>query len=266
MRFPGQLLFRLQFDRWKPSLVPGVFLLGGVLLSRSLGLLQSLEWQTLDNGPLQHLAVICHSLEKPVSPEQLSKQLRSLDREIREIGEYLHQQSLSATTSFRLGSGLTLDLAYPIHELFYEVYRDTLERDFPCFQTLKVKVRSFEPIEVPLALDRKRQLCQFLEEALCNIGKHATGVKRVSATGKIEGDRYTLTVQDNGAGNSVSIEGRGTRQCQALAKSLRGEFTRESVAPRGMVCRLTWKLREDSLGWRQFQKLWRKKGAGKSSG
>lgn len=264
---------------WWIPLAPALLALGlnGTILTafyqydRALRLQIRERQQTIENtftlihnGPLQHLAVICRSLEQPVSPERLFEQLRALDREIREIGEYLQQQSLSDTTGFRLGSGLKLDLARPIHELFYEVYRDTLARDFPCFQTLKVRVRSFDPIEVPLSIERKRQLCQFLEEALCNIGKHANGVKRVSATGRVEGDRYTLTVQDNGSGNPASGSSRGTRQFHALAKSLRGQFIRESVAPTGTVCRLTWRLTESYPGFRWFRNVFREKKGGES--
>lgn len=44
----------------------------------------------------------------------------------------------------------------------------------------------FEPIdEQYLNLEYKRELCQFLEEALGNIGKHAEGTKHIQVTGKI---------------------------------------------------------------------------------
>jgi two-component sensor histidine kinase len=130
-----------------------------------------------------------------------------------------------------------------MRELFYTVYSHTIQRDFPCFKTLKVKARSFDPIEEQyLNLDRKRELCQFLEEALCNVGKHAQGVTRLSATGKRNEDSYTLSIKDNGSNPCSSSEGRGTKQCQNIAKQLRGTFKREPLPKKGTLCELTWSI------------------------
>ncbi|MDZ8224106.1 MULTISPECIES: hypothetical protein [unclassified Nostoc] len=53
----------------------------------------------------------------------------------------------------------------PLHDLLYEVYSSTLERqEFEHFKTLKVKVRNFDPIDDKyLTREYKREICLFLE-------------------------------------------------------------------------------------------------------
>ncbi|MEI2577792.1 sensor histidine kinase [Scytonema sp. PRP1] len=198
----------------------------------------------IHNGPLQTLANTLRCVqEQNYSREKLHSQLKSLNFEIRAIGEYLKLEALDQEESLRIGSGLKLDLKLPIHELFYEVYTSTLERDLPFFQNLKVKTRSFDPIgEEYLSIEQKRELCQFLEEALCNVGKHAVGAKFIQATGKENQGWYTLTIKDNGCGISSNLENKGTKQAINLACKLGGHFKRESVSPRGTLCELTWFL------------------------
>jgi two-component sensor histidine kinase len=91
-----------------------------------------------------------------------------------------------------------------------------------------------------LSIEQKRELCQLLEEALCNVGKHAKGVTRLSATGIQKEGWYTLSIKDNGAGIHSSSEGRGTKQCQNIAKQLGGTFKRESLKKKGTLCELAW--------------------------
>ncbi len=148
-----------------------------------------------------------------------------------------------------LGSRQQLDLNIPLHELLYEVFSSTLERkDLPCLQKLKVKIRDFQPIEPNcFTIQQKRALCQFLEEALCNVGKHAVNVTRLSAVGKHLQGYYTLSVKDNGAGITSTQENRGTKQCREIAKLLGGEFKRESLEPKGTLCELTWRLKSRKL-------------------
>ncbi|GAB1540289.1 hypothetical protein NUACC21_29580 [Scytonema sp. NUACC21] len=199
----------------------------------------------IHNGPLQTLA---HALrcvqDKDLPQDNLHGQLENLDREIRAIGEHLKLEAINQEESLLLVSGLKLDLKLPIHELFYEVYTSTLKRDLTHFQNLKLKSRSFDPIEEKyLSIEQKRELCQFLEEALCNVGKHAVGAKRIQATGKENEGYYTLSIKDNGCGICSNSENKGTKQAINLAKKLGGHFKRESVSPRGTSCELTWSLR-----------------------
>ncbi len=184
-----------------------------------------------------------HVQDQDIEQNRLLEELKNLNSEIRELGEYLKLEALDREESLRLGSSLILDLKLPIRDLLYEVYSHTLQRNFPCFKTLKVKAYSFEPIEEKyLSLEQKRELCQFLEEALCNVGKHAKGLTRLSATGKQSEGWYTLSIKDNGAGIYSCCEGRGTKQCLNLARKLRGEFQRKSLPEKGTLCELTWPI------------------------
>ncbi|MDZ8106360.1 MAG: CHASE2 domain-containing protein [Nostoc sp. DedQUE12a] len=201
----------------------------------------------IHNGPLQTLANVLRQMQAQDWPHQeLKLQLEKLNYEIREIGEYLKLEALSQDESLRLGSGLKLDLKCPIHELFYAVYTSTLERhDLEYLKNIKVKIRTFEPVDDKyLSVNNKQELCLFLEEALCNVGKHAKGVKRIEAIGKKYEDFYILKIQDNGPGLISSVESKGTKQLRNIAKNLGGDFRRESIAPKGTVCEISWKLRK----------------------
>ena len=198
----------------------------------------------IHNGPLQTLAnILRHVQDQNLEPNRLLEELKNLNWEIREVGEYLKLEALDRKESLRLGSGLILDLKTPIRDLLYEVYSHTLQRNFPSFKTLKVKAYSFEPIEEQyLSLEQKRELCQFLEEALCNVGKHAKKLTRLSATGKENKGWYTLSIKDNGSSICSSSEGRGTKQCLNLAKKLKGKFKRTCLGEKGTLCELTWPI------------------------
>ena len=208
----------------------------------------------IHNGPLQTLANLLRRVQdENISHNYLVEELKNLNSEIRVLGDYLKREAIAQEESLRLGSGLILDLKLPICELFYEVTSHTLQRDFPCFTTLKVKARSFDSIEESyLSIERKRELCQFLEEALCNVGKHAQGVTRLSATGKQNEGWYTLSIKDNGSSICSTFEGRGTKQCLAIAKQLRGRFKRDCLEEKGMLCELTWPLAGRNWNLAQF--------------
>ncbi|WP_335022368.1 sensor histidine kinase [Nostoc sp.] len=199
----------------------------------------------IHNGPLQTLANVLRQMQaKDWSHEELRSQLEKLNYEIREIGEYLKLEALSQDESLRLGSGLKIDLKCPIHELFYVVYSSTLERsDLEYLKNIKIKIRTFEPVdEKYLSIQHKQELCLFLEEALCNVGKHAKGVKCIEAIGKKDNDSYTLKIQDNGTGLISYLESKGTKQLKNIARNLGGDFKRETLSPKGTICQITWKL------------------------
>ncbi len=199
----------------------------------------------IHNGPLQTLANALSQLRtEELSQEKLISQLETLNHEIRDIGDFLKKDALNSEEILRLGSGLILDLNKPVNELFYEVYNSTLQRDdLKYLPNIKVKTRSFEPInDKYLNLQQKRELCQFLEESLCNVGKHAHGAKRIQVTGKKQDGWYTLSIKDNGCGINSSSESKGTKQCQDLAYKLHGTFRRESISPKGCLCEISWRL------------------------
>lgn len=242
---------------WIP-IVPNLLILNGVSLSafafyqRDKFLRSQIQerintikytFSLIHNGPLQTLAYgLQHMRAQDISEEELINQFEKLNQEIRDISNFLELEALGEEYILRLGSGLILDLNRPLHDLLYEVYSTTLEReDFAFFQTLKVKIRNFEPIDDKyVSREQKRDICLFLEEVLCNVGKHAQGVRRVQASGAYSENKYKLWVKDNGDGIKSKVENKGTKYCKTLARQLGGEFQRKPVSPRGTICELSW--------------------------
>lgn len=225
------------------------------------------------NGPLQSLAILLRDVQQDQVPSpEIFQRLAQLNAEIRDLGQSLikstqtEESTTSLTTSLdaiasgtaqraitygtaqraiaqstlRLGSGTHLDLSLPLHNLLYEVYAVTLKRKLPYFESIRVKVRNFAPLEnTVLTFELKGEICLWLEEALCNVGKHAQGVTRIQVTGTFQDGKYTLKVQDNGVGCTPK-SGEGTKQSNRLAQRLRGTFRRESLPKGGTTCELAW--------------------------
>lgn len=207
-------------------------------------------FDTIHNGPLQTLAKLLRAVrEQDLPSEQLLSELEQLNRELRAVYESVQRETLNQEENLHLGSGLELNLQAPLHEILYEVYSTTLERNFPCFKTLKVKVRTFEPIDAHnLTIEQKRGLCRFLEEALCNVGKHAKEVTRLNVM-CIQKDGWCIVrITDNGVGIQSRSEGRGTQQCKTLARQLGGTFQRIPLSPKGTLCELTWPVAKPWFG------------------
>lgn len=246
----------LMFSWWIPVVPTFIALLGTGLVTSYIQDLRSLITQrqqmidqrqrTLDeafnalhNGPLQTLAGILSNLkQEAIAPEQLSLKLESLDQELREVYESLRPDRIAQQVSA------------PLHELFYEIYHHTLQRDFPTFKQIKVKIHDFQPMDDDyLSLEQKRELCLFLEEALCNVGKHANGATRLIVNCKQEQGQFALRVIDNGEGIKASLgqsllQRGGTKQARNLAKQLGGNFKRSPNTPKGTICELTWTLKD----------------------
>jgi len=270
---------------WWLPIVPALaaFLVTGVILHAFDVYKQSLQSRIRDrqqviektftaihNGPLQTLASLIRETDNPeVSRLVLQKDLQLLNRELRSIYTAV-QNEVTQETRLYLHGESSLDLTTPLHELLYEVYADTLQRDFPNFTSLKVKVVKFESFdESLLSSEDKRNLCRFLEEALCNVGKHAAGASRLMIDCRYDGYTNMIRVADNGGhldGNDggqeaiaqqpnepgtqvvskVEIQrsvGRGTAQARALANQLGGTFERCPRTPKGTCCELTWQPR-----------------------
>lgn len=211
---------------------------------RSLTLKRS--YDAVHNGPLQTLAAMLRNLDEEPSLEQLRSQLQELNRELRTVYESMHQALVTGDTS---------DLNQPIDELLYTVYDTTLKRNLPGFWTIRTFIPpDFTPLkDCPLDAQQKQGLCLFLEEALCNVGKHAVEATYLDVVCKLDNHHYSLQIIDNGtqyfAGLSRVPMGRGTDQARELARSLRGTFQRRKCTPQGTVCELTWKFRQP---WWQF--------------
>ena len=203
-------------------------------------------FETIHNGPLQTLAKTLKSVREQKLPPnellpELEKELEKLNYELRGVYEYLQQEPLTQDNSLYLGRGIELNVQDPIYEVLYQVYSHTLERDFPCFKTLRRKARSFDPIDDRnLSIEQKQGLCRFLEEALCNVGRHAIGVTCLEVTYSYKEGCYTLSIIDDGVSIKSSKEGRGTQQMRNLARQLKGKFTRSPVSPQGTLCQLCW--------------------------
>ncbi|MEM6450376.1 MAG: hypothetical protein AAF703_08690 [Cyanobacteria bacterium P01_D01_bin.105] len=231
----------------------------------------------IHNGPLQTLAVLLRDIQhqpihQPLPAEKLWERLSGLNTEIREVRTSLIDDGLRAVHNIdtaitspreclsewplehllRMGEGSYLDLNLPLHCLFRDVYTFTLKRPLPYFAGIKVKVREFSPIDnVVLSLGTKRSLCLWLEEALCNVGKHARGATRIIVMGRNQAGIYRLSIQDNGRGISKVLEQRkldqerqrqGTQQSHELATQLGGKFHRESLPKGGVICELSWPI------------------------
>jgi len=201
-------------------------------------------FNVIHNGPLQTLSSTLRKLrDQNIPQEQLLVVLESLNTEIRQIGEHAKQEVLTDERSLYLRDGIKLDLQLPIDELLYEVYSYTLDRpEFFRFESLKVSY-DFEPVDLPiLSIEQRQSLCRFLEEALCNVGKHAESATHLTVTGVYQKGWYTLQVVDDGIGLRTAREGEGTRYARLVAAQLRGKFKRESIIPKGTLCQLSLPL------------------------
>lgn len=199
-------------------------------------------FEDIHNGPLQTLKSLMREVkDRQVSQDYLLDRLATLDGDLRKMYEFLQQQTFTSENSILLGNGVKLNLDRPLHELLYLVYRNTLERDFPCYKTLKITIPKFPEFhDRNLNAEQKRGLCRFLEEALCNVGKYAEGATRLKVTLDRQEDLYLLRVEDNGKGIENQNEGQGTKQAKTLARQLRGKFDRTPITPKGTRCQLSW--------------------------
>ncbi|WP_168652564.1 MULTISPECIES: CHASE2 domain-containing protein [unclassified Dolichospermum] len=207
----------------------------------------------IHNGPLQDIAKILRKFNENIEipANELKDIISKINFDLREISDYLEKES--NLKSLRLGNGEKIDLTFPIHDLFLRVFTATLKRNFDCFQSIKIKTRDFDPIDPEyISLEEKQNLCLFLEEALCNVGKHAHGATRISAIGKQENGKYILSIQDNGQGiNSSCKKNDGTKLFSQLEKKLGGKFERKFIPPQGTLCELTWELRDKNRNFHQ---------------
>ena len=202
-------------------------------------------FNAIHNGPLQSLSMLRrNSKDNRLTQEELLRQLENLDLSIRNIYESMLREGLNLEASAYVSDRLRLNLGEPLHEVLQQVYGDVLGRDLPYFAGVKVKVVNFEALdEKSLTVEVKRGICRFLEEAMCNVGKHAIGVTKLEVRcGQVEG-RQVVRVVDNGTGVLTEREGMGTQQARKLAKRLRGRFERSVRSTKGVMCELSWKGR-----------------------
>ncbi len=202
-------------------------------------------FNAIHNGPLQELSLLLQAVKsETIALPDVSDRLEYLNSQIRHIGESLQQNaSRESAEMLVLGDGELIDLKMPLNELLHLVADRILYSDrYPNLSDLKVKVINFQEIPSQLSIDQKRQLCQFLEESIGNVGKYAVGATRLQLVGKVSGDVYRLSVEDNGQGEVFDRVGEGTKQARRLAASLGGRFERFNRSAGGVICFIEWNI------------------------
>lgn len=222
-------------------------------------------FNAIHSGPLQTLVGILRTAQEQATAPPFLPELQRLNQELRAVYGSVQREAIADEPHLRMGSAIELALQAPLHELLYKVYCNTLEQELPYLKTIEVKIVQFDPLNTShLRLEHKRGLCRFLEEALCNVGKHALEATRLTVICTQEGDRQVIRVADNGKGKPSRLEtlsldeidrdreitedlnpklqpsGLGTQLANNLAKQLGGTFRRYPNQPRGIVCELTW--------------------------
>jgi CHASE2 domain-containing sensor protein/two-component sensor histidine kinase len=230
---------------WAAGLTTSLFDRDSRVLLQQRSLTLKRTYDAVHNGPLQTLAAILRSVDEPNAVTPLRSQLEALNRELRSVYESMKQELLSGNNRY---------VQTPLPELLYQIYEDTLRRDLPGFSSLKICVPpNFSSLaDCPLTPEQKQGLCIFLEEALCNVGKHAIEASRLDVVCTRQQDEWSLQILDNGVNNPSSSHphnGRGTDQAREIAASLGGKFDRRSRSPQGVACELTWPKSKD---WRRY--------------
>ncbi|MEG3906613.1 CHASE2 domain-containing protein [Microcoleus sp. w2-18bC1] len=222
-------------------------------------------FNAIHSGPLQTLVGILRTAQEQATPPLFLPELQRLNQELRAVYGSVQRDAIADEPHLRMGSAIELALQAPLHELLYKVYSNTLEQELPHLKTIKFKIVQFDPLNTShLRLEHKRALCRFLEEALCNVGKHAIEATRLTVICTQEGDQQVIRVADNGRGKPSLSEtlslaqiererettedpnpklqpsGLGTQLAKNLAKQLGGAFRRYPNQPKGTVCELTW--------------------------
>jgi CHASE2 domain-containing sensor protein len=210
-------------------------------------------FNAIHNGPLQELSLLSQAVKsRSINLPEIDRSLGKLNQQIRQIGESLRSSSVEDIRSILvLGDGAQVNLNLPLNEIFYEIIdRVAYNNTYPNLTNLKTKIINFEevPNEHKLGIDRKRQLCQFLEEAIGNVGKYAEGATRLQLIGKVDEDLYRLSIEDNGRGQISSRVGEGTKEARRLAASLNGKFIRsQNLLGNGVICSIEWNVKKQIL-------------------
>lgn len=224
---------------WAAGLTTSFFDRDARILLEQRSLTLKRTYDAVHNGPLQTLAAILRTLDE--SP--LRSQLESLNQELRSVYESMKQELLLGENRY---------IQTPISELLYQIYEETIQRDLPGFASLQVCIPpNFDLLkDCALTSEQKQELCIFLQEALCNVGKHAIAASRLDVICTHEGSQWSLQVLDDGKTDhrKEGHLGRGTEQARELARSFGGKFDRRFRCPQGVACELTWR---DAQSWRK---------------
>lgn len=96
-----------------------------------------------------------------------------------------------------------------------------------------------------LSIDRKKQLCQFLEQALNDVGQQGVGSTRLKVELSSNNSFYILSIEDNRQKTSSICNQnryRENRAFEKLARELKGRFMHTSLFPNGIGSKyeLSW--------------------------
>jgi CHASE2 domain-containing sensor protein len=202
-------------------------------------------YNAIHNGPLQTLALLLRQPEDDPSWQQVRPQLQHINQDLRHIYETLLAAPAPSTPLTSRPQGADSTVPNPLHETLQSLYLETLERNFPGFQSLQLRVVSFQDLDVRgLSPQDLQDLQYFFQEALLNVGKHGLGTTRLTINCQTTDQENLLQVMDNAPQPAhppppSSSGGRGTRQARALANRLGGQFHRFSLHP-GTCCELRW--------------------------
>ncbi|NJL48706.1 MAG: CHASE2 domain-containing protein [Leptolyngbyaceae cyanobacterium SM2_5_2] len=211
-------------------------------------------YNAIHNGPLQTLALLLRDSGETLSWAEALPKLSEMDQDLRNIYESLLHSAQLPGQQGQVSPDGAADADYPLYEKLYEIYTETLQRDFPGFKSLSANLVNFEPLKADdLSPDDQQALCHFLEEALCNIGKHAVHATRLTVTCMATEAENLIQVKDNGQGPThgspnYGSGGRGTRQAKQIAQRLGGSFQRVSTES-GTCCELRWPIQQPTGRW-----------------
>lgn len=198
-------------------------------------------YNAIHNGPLQTLALLLRQPEDNPSWQQVRPQLQHINQDLRNIYETLLAAPAAPTALGIQPQGADS----PLHETLQSLYLATLERNFPGFQSIQLRVVCFRELAVRgLSPQDLEDLQHFFQEALLNVGKHALGTTRLRIHCQTTDQENLIQVMDNAPPPAHPLPpatsgGRGTRQATALAHRLGGQFHRFSLNP-GTCCELRW--------------------------
>jgi CHASE2 domain-containing sensor protein len=199
------------------------------------------------NGPLQDLAGLSRQIQDTQSAQEtglpeITGRLQQINRELRGIFESTELALIQDQPQLYLSTSANLNLQGPLHQLLEQVYNETCMRELSGLAMIQVKIVQFQPIDAAaLTLDQKQALCRFLEEALCNVGKHARSATKLWVHCGSDGQQQMIRIKDNGQFTPpTKRSGVGTKQAKRLARQLHGRFERLPNQPQGTICQLIW--------------------------
>lgn len=202
--------------------------------------------------PLQSISGIRRELHGEISTEVLKTKIEQLDKEVRDIYDFMREHFLKSNLDPDQIYIPSVDAESPVSELLSQTLHDTWDRNFPGFRTIKHQLPDFHNIDnCDLTSAQKQGLCLFLEDALCNVGKHAIGATKLQILYKSEKGRNIFQIIDNGlskesvqpaagSNSEKSSQNRGSQQARAVARLFRGEYSLRENIPHGKICELVW--------------------------